>query len=102
MHHRGPINRKLRSSNPRAAVAAATAAAAAAAMFLNASAASAGVHYRLERVASGLAQPTFLTQAPGDPSNIVYYSTRITAATGAGGGFGTVNSMGGIFRYDLT
>jgi Concanavalin A-like lectin/glucanases superfamily/Glucose / Sorbosone dehydrogenase len=57
--------------------------------------------YRVERVASDLAQPTFLTQAPGDPANIVYYSTRITATDGTGGGFGAVNNMGGIFRYDL-
>src|SRR4051794_7585014 len=72
------------------------------AMFAIPSAASfAAVHYRLERVASNLAQPTFLAQAPGDPSNIVYYSTRIAAATGAGGGFGTVNNMGAIWRYDL-
>ena len=60
------------------------------------------VNYRLERVASGLAQPTFVTQAPGDPANIIYYATRITAANGAGGGFGTVNNMGGIFRYDMS
>ena len=31
--------------------------------------------YRIERIASGLAQPTFMTQAPGDPANIIYYST---------------------------
>ncbi len=53
--------------------------------------------YRLERIASGLAQPTFMTQAPGDPSNILYYSTRV--APGSSGGSGT-HSMGGIFRYD--
>ena len=57
--------------------------------------------YRVERVASGLAQPTYLAQAPGDPANIVYYSTRITATNGTGGGFSTINNMGGIFRYDL-
>ena len=57
--------------------------------------------YRVERIASGLAQPTYVTQAPGDPSNIIYYSTRITASTGSGGGFGTINNMGGIFRYDM-
>ena len=43
----------------------------------------------------------YLAQAPGDPSNIVYYSTRITAAPGTGGGFSTTNQMGGIFRYDM-
>jgi len=57
--------------------------------------------YRLERIASGLAQPTFVTQAPGDPANIIYYATRITAADGTGGGFSSVKSMGGIFRYDM-
>lgn len=61
--------------------------------------------YVVERVASGLAQPTFTAQAPGDPANIIYYSTRITAASGTGGGFGSngtpVAPMGGIFRYDM-
>jgi hypothetical protein len=57
--------------------------------------------YVIERIASGLAQPTYLAQAPGDPPNIIYYSTRITAADGTGGGFGTINVMGGIFRYDM-
>ena len=57
--------------------------------------------YRVERIASGLAQPTFMSQAPGDPANIIYYSTRIAAGTGTGGGFGTINNMGGIFRYDM-
>jgi len=46
--------------------------------------------YRLERIASGLAQPTYLAQAPGDPGNILYYSTRVT----------TGNTMGSIWRYD--
>jgi hypothetical protein len=62
---------------------------------------SLAVDYAVERVASGLAQPDYVAQAPGDPANIVYYSTRITATTGTGGGFGTINNMGGIFRYDL-
>jgi glucose/arabinose dehydrogenase len=57
--------------------------------------------YKVERIASGLAQPTYVTQAPGDPANIIYYSTRITANPGTGGGFGAVNQMGGIFRYDM-
>src|SRR5262245_27343553 len=57
--------------------------------------------YKVERIASGLAQPTYVTQAPGDPANIIYYSTRIGAATGTGGGFAAVNQMGGIFRYDM-
>src|SRR5262249_45657201 len=34
-----------------------------------------------------------------DPANILYYSTRITAANGTGGGFGN-NVMGSIWRYD--
>src|SRR5262249_8221268 len=59
------------------------------------------VDYAVERIASGLAQPTYITQAPGDPANIVYYTTRITASNGTGGGFGTLNSMGGVFRYDM-
>jgi hypothetical protein len=58
-------------------------------------------NYRVVRIASGLAQPTYVAQAPGDPANIIYYSTRITAANGTGGGFNTVNTMGGIFRYDM-
>lgn len=57
--------------------------------------------YRIERIASGLDQPTYVTQAPGDPSNIIYYAERITATPGSGGGFGTINDMGGIFRYDM-
>jgi hypothetical protein len=42
-----------------------------------------------------------MAQAPGDPSNIIYYSTRIAASSGTGGGFGTINNMGGIWRYDM-
>ena len=57
--------------------------------------------YQVERIASGLAQPTYVAQAPGDPANIIYYSTRITAADGTGGGFNAFNAMGGIFRYDM-
>jgi hypothetical protein len=63
---------------------------------------AAAVNYRVVRIASGLAQPTYVAQAPGDPANIIYYSTRITAANGTGGGFSAVKSMGGIFRYDMT
>jgi glucose/arabinose dehydrogenase len=54
--------------------------------------------YHLERITPILNQPTFVTQAPGDPPNILYYSTRITST---GSGFGAVNTMGGIWRYDL-
>src|SRR5436190_14525496 len=56
-----------------------------------------GQDYRIVRIASGLNQPTYLTQAPGDPANILYYSER-TANTLAG--FGAVNQMGRIWRYD--
>jgi hypothetical protein len=54
--------------------------------------------FRLERITPVLNQPTFLTQAPGDPTNIVYYTTRITSANS---GFSAVNTMGRVFRYDL-
>jgi hypothetical protein len=57
--------------------------------------------YRVVRIASGLAQPTYVAQAPGDPANVIYYSTRISAANGTGGGFSTIKNMGGIFRYDM-
>jgi glucose/arabinose dehydrogenase len=67
------------------------------ALFLAVWAGKAGaVNYKVVRVASGLDQPTFMTQAPGDPANIIYYSTRITP-----GGTGATD-MGGIWRYDMT
>ena len=53
--------------------------------------------YRLERVASGLQQPLYLDQAPGDPSNIIYYMTRVTSG-GANAGSGT---HGSLWRYDM-
>lgn len=53
--------------------------------------------YHLERIAPVLNQPTFLTQAPGDPPNVLYYSTRISSASS---GFGAVNTMGKIWRFD--
>ena len=53
------------------------------------------VDYHLERVGGILNQPTYLAQAPGDASNVLFYSTRITSALS---GFGAVNTMGGIFR----
>ena len=59
---------------------------------------SAFAGYHLERVTPVLNQPTYLTQAPGDPTNIVYYTTRITSANS---GFGSVNTMGKVWRYDL-
>src|SRR5262249_27836788 len=55
--------------------------------------------YHLERITPVLNQPTYLTQAPGDPANILYYSTRITSAAS---GFSAFNSMGSIWRYDVT
>jgi glucose/arabinose dehydrogenase len=57
------------------------------------------VDYKIERVASGLSQPNFVMQAPGDPSNILYYTER---AANAVAGFSTVNSMGRVMRYDTT
>jgi hypothetical protein len=53
--------------------------------------------YRLERVASGLRQPVSMTQAPGDPANIIYYMSRVTTG-GANAGNGT---HGSIYRYDM-
>jgi len=56
--------------------------------------------YHIERVSPVLNQPTFLTQAPGDPANIIYYSTRISSTTS---GFTPAppNTMGKVWRYDL-
>jgi glucose/arabinose dehydrogenase len=55
--------------------------------------------YRIERIASGLNQPTYITQAPGDPANILYYTERTRDALP---GFGTINAMGRVWRYDTT
>jgi hypothetical protein len=57
------------------------------------------VDYKIVRVASGLSQPNYVTQAPGDPSNIIYYTER---AANAAAGFGAVNQMGRVMRYDTT
>src|SRR5688500_17126186 len=54
--------------------------------------------YRIERIASGLNQPTYITQAPGDPANILYFTER-TSNTIAG--FSPVNDMGKVWRYDV-
>jgi hypothetical protein len=54
--------------------------------------------YHLERVTPVLNQPTYVTQASGDPPNIIYYSTRIN---GNASGFNTNNPMGSIWRYNL-
>src|SRR5205085_2406293 len=55
------------------------------------------VDYRIERIASNLNQPTYVSQAPGDPSNILYLTER-TSNTVAG--FNAANQMGKIYRYD--
>jgi glucose/arabinose dehydrogenase len=54
--------------------------------------------YRIERIASNLNQPTYVTQAPGDPANILYFTER-TSDTIAG--FGAINEMGKVWRYDV-
>ena len=54
--------------------------------------------YRVERIASGLNQPTFVTQAPGDPSNILYFTERTANAVA---GFNAANQMGKVWRYDV-
>ena len=54
--------------------------------------------YRIERIASGLNQPTYVTQAPGDPANILYFTERTSNTIG---GFGPVNDMGKVWRYDV-
>ncbi|HEY3391853.1 MAG TPA: LamG-like jellyroll fold domain-containing protein, partial [Lacipirellulaceae bacterium] len=54
--------------------------------------------YRLERIASGLNQPTYVTQAPNDPANILYLTERTSDANP---GFGAANVMGRVWRYDV-
>jgi glucose/arabinose dehydrogenase len=54
--------------------------------------------YHLERITGILNQPTYVTQAPGDPANILYYTTRISTTVS---GF-TTNFMGKVWRYDTT
>src|SRR5215475_11148352 len=56
------------------------------------------VDYHLERITPVLNQPTYITQAPGDPTNILYYTTRISSAIS---GFNAINTMGKVWRYDL-
>jgi glucose/arabinose dehydrogenase len=61
--------------------------------------------YRVERVASNLNQPNYLTQAPGDPTNVVYTIERVTPPAENNyqiHGFSKVNHMGRISRYDQT
>ena len=55
-------------------------------------------NFRIERIASGLNQPTYVTQAPGDPANILYFTERTSNTIG---GFGAVNEMGKVWRYDV-
>ena len=56
--------------------------------------------FHIERVSPVLNQPTFLTQAPGDPANIIYYTTRISSST-SGFSPSPPNTMGKVWRYDL-
>ena len=56
-------------------------------------------NYRVERIASGLNQPTFVTQAPGDAGNILYFTER---TQNANPGFSVANNMGKVYRYDVT
>jgi hypothetical protein len=56
-------------------------------------------NYRLERIASGLNQPTYVTQAPNDPANILYYTERTRDANP---GFTANNVMGRVWRYDVS
>jgi len=53
--------------------------------------------YRIERIAWGLNQPTFVTQAPGDPANILYFTERTSNTIP---GFSVINQMGKVWRYD--
>src|SRR5262245_44612025 len=55
-------------------------------------------NFKIERVAAGLNQPTYVTQAPGDPKNILYFTERTRDANA---GFGAANVMGRVWRYDL-
>jgi glucose/arabinose dehydrogenase len=54
--------------------------------------------FRIERIASGLNQPTYVTQAPGDPAKFIYYTERTKDAIG---GFGAINDMGRVWKYDM-
>jgi hypothetical protein len=68
-------------------------------LFLQIASATLAVDYAVERIASGLNQPTYVAQAPDDPSTVLYYSQRTTNTIQ---GFSVVNSMGGVYRYDTT
>src|SRR5438874_377121 len=61
--------------------------------------------YKIMRVASGLNQPNYMTQAPGDPSNIIYYTERAAVPVSpvtAYQGFNVVNRMGRVMRFDMS
>ena len=55
-------------------------------------------NYRIERIASGLNQPTFVTQAPGDPANVLYYIERTVSPNAT---FTSNSAMGKVSRYDV-
>ena len=55
-------------------------------------------NYRIERIAAGLNQPTFVTQAPGDPSHVLYYIERTVSPNAT---FGANSAMGKVSRYDV-
>jgi hypothetical protein len=57
--------------------------------------------YQIIRIASGLNQPSYVTQAPGDPANILYFTERASYdGVGTFEGFSAVNNMGKVWRYD--
>jgi hypothetical protein len=73
------------------------AAALAATVLIVPSARGQALSYRLERIASGLRQPVYMDQAPGDPANIIYYMTRTTT----GGGGASDGTHGSLYRYNM-
>jgi glucose/arabinose dehydrogenase len=54
---------------------------------------SARAQYHLERISAVINQPNYITQAPGDPTNIIYFTTRMNATNSS--------RMGRICRYDV-
>ncbi|HYO24496.1 MAG TPA: PQQ-dependent sugar dehydrogenase [Lacipirellulaceae bacterium] len=54
--------------------------------------------YRVERIAAGLNQPSYVAQAPGDPAHVLYYTERTSDTQG---GFSVANDMGKVWRYDV-
>jgi glucose/arabinose dehydrogenase len=60
----------------------------------------AAVDFQVKLVASGLSQPNYVTQAPGETNpGILYYTERAASAVA---GFSPVNEMGRIMRYDTS